>query len=378
MEQVRPNWQKISNIGETADIVQSASPSAMSPEPPIFIVGCMRSGTSLVSHVLDSHSRVAIFYESYLYNYFRSELRYYGDLNERSNLHRLIESVRQAITAQKAVPPTADEIEAALPSRTFPGIFGTVLHLYARAHGKYRAGDKTPDHHFHLHQIARDFPRSPIVFLMRDPRDTVLSLCNAFGATIEAGAHAWNEAFSSYSKGNSLVHLLRYEELACAPQSTIETLCQGIGETYEPEMLRFFERVPTRLRAEKQHEKLTRPIDASSVGTFRQLPSREIETIERICAEGMEALNYSFAKAPKSGASFSSVRPPFLQRTVYRLRYYGFHPFRWKAGLVRWKMMCWIRLRYWFSLGLLLSICRGEPFIDGSYLDCFLAADGWL
>src|SRR5437870_3802606 len=141
-------------------------------EPPIFIVGCMRSGTSLISHVLDSHSRITIFYESYLYNYFRSELRYYGDLNKTSNLRWLIANVRQAIAAQGVTPPAPDEIEGTLAARTFPDIFEAVLHLYALGRGKNRAGDKTPDHHLYLREILLDFPRSPIVFVMRDPRDT--------------------------------------------------------------------------------------------------------------------------------------------------------------------------------------------------------------
>jgi hypothetical protein len=327
----------------------------MSFDPPIFIVGCMRSGTSLVSHVLDSHSRITIFYESYLYNYFRSELRYYGDLNKSSNLRRLIANVREAIAAQKVIPPTADEIEEALPARTFPGIFEAVLHLYARSRGKDRAGDKTPDHHLYLQEILRDFPQSPVVFVMRDPRDTVLSLRKAFGATIEGGARAWNEAFSSYAKASGLVHLLRYEHLACAPQQTIEAICAAIGEAFEPGMLRFFERVPKHLRDEKKHEKLTRAIDASSVGNFRQMPTDEIEAIESICAEGMKAMNYAFTTAAKSRSSGSGRPPTLLRRIIDRLRYYGFKPRRWKAGLVRWKMMLRVRLRYWLTLGPLRS-----------------------
>ena len=263
----------------------------MSLEPPIFIVGCMRSGTSLVSHVLDSHSRITIFYESYLYNYFRSELRYYGDLNKRSNLRRLIENVREAIVVQRVIPPTTGEIEGALAARTFPGVFEALLHLYARSRGKNRAGDKTPDHHSYLREIMRDFPRSPAVFVMRDPRDTVLSLRKAFGTAVEAGARAWNEAFSSYSKASGSVHLLRYEELARAPQPTIEALCVAVEETFETPMLRFFENVPERLKREESHKKLTRAIDASSVGSFKQMSATEIETIESICAEGMETLN---------------------------------------------------------------------------------------
>jgi hypothetical protein len=315
----------------------------------------MRSGTSLVSHVLDSHSRLTIFYESYLYNYFRSELRYYGDLNKRSNLRRLIANVREAISVQSVIPPTTEEIESVLGARTFPGVFEAVLHLYARSRGKSRAGDKTPDHHFYLPEILRDFPRSPVVFVMRDPRDTVLSLRKAFGTAVEAGAHAWNEAFSSYSKVSSSVHLLRYEELARMPQSTIEALCGAIGETYEPAMLQFFEHVPERLRAEEQHKKLTRPIDAASVGAFREMPMGEIETIESICAEGMAAMDYAFATAPKSQSSVDRTPPTLPWRVVHHLRYYRFHPGRWKPGLARWKMVLRVRLRYWLTLGPLRS-----------------------
>jgi Sulfotransferase family len=318
-------------------------------EPPIFIVGCMRSGTSLISHVLNNHSRIAVFYESYLYNYFRSELRYYGDLNDSSNLRRLIANVRRAIAAQKVVPPTSDEIESTLATRTFPGVLESVLHLHAHSRGKKRAGDKTPDHHLCLPQIMRDFPASPVVFVMRDPRDTALSYRKAFGSALEVGARAWNDAFESYSNARESVILLRYEELARAPQPTIEALCQAIGEEFEPGMLRFFERIPKRLRGEERHKKLTRPIDTSSVGTFRQLSYGEIETIESICAEGMAAMDFAFSTARKRKNSFSQTRRTSLRKVLDRLQYYRFDTERWKAGLVRWKMMLGVRLPYWFA-----------------------------
>jgi hypothetical protein len=280
-------------------------------------------------------------------------LRYYGDLKKDSNLEQLIANVREAIAVAKVTPPSVEEIKGALTARTFPGVFGAVLHVYARSQGKRRAGDKTPDHHLYLDEIPGDFPQSPIVFVMRDPRDTVLSLQKAFGATVEAAAHTWNEAFASYAKVRGAVHLLRYEELARAPQQTIEALCGAIDERYEPDMLRFFEHVPGRLHREEKHKKLTRPIDASSVGTFRQMPAVEIQTIESICAEGMEALDYAFTSAPKFRSAVSRRPPAILRRVRDRLRYYGFHAGRWRAGLVRWKMMLRVRLRYWLTLGLL-------------------------
>lgn len=315
----------------------------------------MRSGTSLVSHILDAHSRIAVFYESYLYNYFNSNLRFYGDLNKPANRRRLIADVREAIVTQKVEPPLAEEIETALPNRTFAGVFAAVLHLYARSKGKKRAGDKTPDHHLHLAEIQRDFPQSPVVFVLRDPRDTALSLRKAFNFTLEAAAHSWNEAFASYEQAREKVYALRYETLVRDPQTTIEELCHAVGETFEPSILRFFEAVPERLRREEMHQKLTRAIDASSVGKFAQMPAEEIQKIEEICAKGMAALGYAFTTAARKRTTVAVKPPTFLRRLIDRFRYYGFHPGRWRPGMVRWRQLARMRARYWLALGPLRS-----------------------
>ena len=59
-------------------------------ETPFFIFGCGRSGTSLLSRMLNQHSRLAVPYESHLFNTFSPLLKYYGDLNSLPNRKRLI------------------------------------------------------------------------------------------------------------------------------------------------------------------------------------------------------------------------------------------------------------------------------------------------
>lgn len=53
-------------------------------ESPVFIVGCMRSGTTLLRQMLNSHPHLAIFHESYI---FRSWylLRKYFKVNSTTN-----------------------------------------------------------------------------------------------------------------------------------------------------------------------------------------------------------------------------------------------------------------------------------------------------
>ena len=44
----------------------------------ILIMGCPRSGTTLVSQILDAHSRLAIYQETNYYTLFRPDRHLYG------------------------------------------------------------------------------------------------------------------------------------------------------------------------------------------------------------------------------------------------------------------------------------------------------------
>ena len=60
---------------------------------PFFIFGCGRSGTSLLSRMLNQHSRLAVPYESHLFNTFPPLLKYYGDLYSLPNRKRLVDDI---------------------------------------------------------------------------------------------------------------------------------------------------------------------------------------------------------------------------------------------------------------------------------------------
>ena len=317
---------------------------------PLFIVGSPRSGTTLVSRILDSHSRIAVYHESHYYTLFRPDLHRYGDLQQLPNLKRLIADLREVIHVQGFMkPPEVKEFLEALVAPTFEGILSTLLHLYARQQGKSRAGDKTPDHHAYLSEILEKFPRSPVVFVIRDPRDTVLAIREKFATSLNGATKLWNEAFRSYQNASGRVHLLRYEELTQRPVETAQALCAYLDEPYESQMLRFFERIPGRLAANPYYSDLLRPVDPGLVGRFRQMTQRDIEWIESACAAGMTALGYPFTvPKPKPVAISAPSKIGFL---LDRLRYYGWDWKRWRRGWMRWKIVLRVRLRYLLSLG---------------------------
>jgi hypothetical protein len=320
------------------------------PLPPFFIVGCTRSGTTLISQILDGHSRLAVYHESHFYHLLHHDLHRYGNLEQLKNLRRFINDVREVLRRQKKMPPPEEkEFLDALVAPTFEGVLATILHLYARRQGKVRGGDKTPGHHAYLSEILEKLPESPVIFVLRDPRDAVVAIREKFGVSLKGAAFLWNAAFVNYTKFSHRVHLVQYEDLVRRPTESVQSMCSYLGEHYEPEMLRFFERIPARLARIRYNQDLLGPVDASHIGRFRELPRGDIERIEAICGIGMEAMGYEFSGAkPK----VLPIRPPTLFEFVMdRLRFYRWDWGRWQRGWTRWKIVLRLRARYILSLG---------------------------
>lgn len=324
-------------------------------------MGCPRSGTTLTAQLLGNHPRMAVFIESMYYVLFRSDLHRYGDLRRASNLRRLIENFRQMVYLNglyEVEPPTTDEIQAALPRPTFEAVLSTFLQLYALRLGKVRCGEKTAKHYEFLGEIRRTLPDSPIVFVMRDPRDTVLSIRKMFDGRLDSAIAMWRQGYRSYEQAATTAHLLRYEELVGAPQQTLDRLCAFLGDRYEPQMLEFFQNVPERLRTASHHWKLASPIDPASVGGFRAMSAAEIAQIETACREEMRAMGYvpTLVESAAPGLAMPARRPPVRKLTRIRAsldriqRLIG-RPDLLRLGWGRWKMRFLVRAHYVLTLG---------------------------
>jgi len=321
---------------------------------PFFIMGSPRSGTTLVAQILDAHSRLSVYFEMSYHVTFRPLARLYGDLGDERNRRRFVRDVLDHLRVQRAETPSIGEVEQALVAPTFEGILETLLGLQARQQDKLRGGEKTPLNYLYLDDIRSGFPDSPVIYLMRDPRDVVLSMRKAWNMSNSDATRVWNQAYLKFAQGPSAgVHLVRYEQLVREPAATTEAICRALGESFEPEMVATSRRVPKQLEAIRHLDltKLGGAVVTSSVGNYKELGGPEIREIEAACAMGMEAMGYEFTgPAPE-------ITPPviegtgFLRHAVDRLRYLGHNPERWRRGLFRWRMALMVRLRYVVRLG---------------------------
>lgn len=126
---------------------------------PVFIVGMMRSGTSLAEQILASHHSV----------FGGGELEDFGDI--ANDL---------AARSEK----TYFEAVAELDTETLPGIADAQCkRMAARAPDALRITDKMPENFLHIGLILTLFPNARIIHCRRDPRDTCFSIYSLdFGA----------------------------------------------------------------------------------------------------------------------------------------------------------------------------------------------------
>ncbi|NOY17710.1 MAG: sulfotransferase [Gammaproteobacteria bacterium] len=322
---------------------------------PVFIMGCPRSGTTLVSQILNSHPDFAIYHESYFYHILSDEMKYYGDLSQHRNLRYfvsdVVEIIRRKATDEYNFRVDLDSVIEMTGDHSLSGVLASVLTLYAQQQNKTRGGDKTPENYEHLNKISRELPDSPVLFLVRDPRDVCLSSRKLFNASLQRTSRLWNESIRCYAAHKDSIKLICYEALVNNPEAEIKDICQYIGISYTPDMLVHSKSIQSEfLKGKKDLGLLKSSISSRSVGGFHSMKPEDIQLIEALCQEGMELMGYT-ATQNKGQVIIESAgtRPGRLRLILEKLRYYGLNLDRWKHGWVKWRVMLRTRLRYYFG-----------------------------
>jgi hypothetical protein len=147
---------------------------------PFFIFSCGRSGSSLLSRMLNSHDRLAVPYESHLFNTFYPWLIYYGDLKNKKNQVRMVDDILSTDVLHDFSPRLESrQVIDSIERNDFGGVVEAVLSCWARTQQKPRWGEKTPKHINFWRQILRYFPDAKFIHIVRDGRDTALSWIRA-------------------------------------------------------------------------------------------------------------------------------------------------------------------------------------------------------
>jgi hypothetical protein len=191
-------------------------------DSPIFVVGSMRSGSTLLRLVLDSHDRIAIGHETGFMGAVAATTQIPGWLHGKDWYARLGWS--------------REELEERLAD-----FYGGMFARYAAEQGKSRWGDKTPFHTSHMRQLARIFPSSVFIGIVRHPGAVASSLRDKFHYTFTDGLAYWEavniEMVAQAAELGSRFTLCRYEDLVTEPERVTRELMDFLGEDWSPKLL---------------------------------------------------------------------------------------------------------------------------------------------
>ncbi|MEV6636753.1 sulfotransferase [Actinoplanes sp. NPDC051470] len=238
-------------------------------DSPIFLVGCQRSGTTMLRLVLDSHSRISC----------GPETRFLPDLR------RIVDEKRDWPRLARFGFDRADWL------RRIAGFFGGVHADYAAKRGKVRWADKTPLYALSIDFVTEVFPDAQIVHVIRDARDVVVSHRKRFGywSAVKCVVKWPRYIRTARAFGAQLppgqYHELRYEEAVAQPDKTLRSLFEFLGEEWEEGVLEYADRthdVADKYTVEADKRRAAAGTDAaiyaSRVGSYR----RELDPFLRL------------------------------------------------------------------------------------------------
>ena len=206
--------------------------------PPIFIVGCSRSGTTLLRNLLRAHPDLTFPPESqFIPTYYRA----YGDPASRADaihLGKIILRTRSVRTWQLDLEPAAFG-----NCRSFQEVLCLLFGAWAKQEKKARWGDKTPQYVIDIPLLLDLFPTAQILHIIRDGRDVVMSAIRVgFEGNVATAAIRWRASVRAGQAAGAVYPAgtyfeVRYERLLESPQIVMKQICNFLNEPYDPVVL---------------------------------------------------------------------------------------------------------------------------------------------
>lgn len=277
---------------------------------PIIVLGCPRSGTTLLQAMLHGHPRIAIAPETrFLLPAYRRRRRF-GDLEDPANRRALARFIvgRGHLFGNLGLDrrETIRQIVEGPP--TLGSAIGVVLRAYAERFDRPRWGEKRPGYHRHIDVVMRLFPDAQIVHVVRDPRDCVASLKRMpwWNRPIHHSVSAWAQSVDytdeAMRRWPGVVARVRYERLVADPEAELQALCAALGEDYDPAMAEPERVAPLVVPGRDWHRTTGLSPTTARVGRWRkELEPWEAALCETALAERMRRFGYeptSTGRAP--------------------------------------------------------------------------------
>ena len=308
---------------------------------PVFIVGCDRSGTTLLRLMLNQSPVLYISPETEFLIPLKDNQELYGDFSQTYQRYFFIRDLQtNSATAQtftfQVLGLTVAEAESALRKAAPTGFYGAsqaILQATVAKKNKQRWGDKTPHQVRNIEELAKAYPTAQFVHVIRDGRDAAISIRKAgwLNGQMIAIARYWQQQVSAgVTAGRSLensqqkYYEVYYEQLLKQPETVLKDLCDWLNLEYTPRMLEYYRDASSDIQP--KHMNLfalnQKPLDASRAYAWKyQMSPADKADFEDIAGNLLQELGYelSGAKISFSTRLFRTIKDS-LKSWLYKMK----------------------------------------------------------
>jgi hypothetical protein len=312
-----------------------------------FIVGIGRSGTTMLTNMLNSNPEVISTPENEFLLFTHSSFKN-KDFSSPKNVDSFLAvfeyDFNKVLSVWQPNPKVREEI-LNLKEKSYADVCKQVYLNYPFSNKDNQAVkcivDKNPVYSLYIDKISEIYPKAKYIVIVRDFRDNVLSRrkYSSPGSSVYNLAVTWNyfydSVFHSINKNNLDHYILRYEDLVTSPEATLRKLCSFMGVNYTPDMLAF-QSMSKKLKEHVKetrneeiykkisgmHSNLDKAVNSDRVNSFEtELSKKEIEIIDYICYKYAQKFNYKTGNKTVSATDkFRILISEIFVRTFYRIK----------------------------------------------------------
>lgn len=226
---------------------------------PIFIVGCPRSGTTILAALLNLHTDIAAATETHFFNFISKQKKYKWREFDENQMKLILDEARimdfckhLEIEPELLVKYFMESFDSAELSEEVTHksqfykkkVFDVFIKALLIKKKKIRFCEKTPQHLYNVEEILKLYPGAKFIHIVRDGRDVVNSLLKM---PWRPGGLLNNSRFwkKYITKGLSLSSKLdsknfltvKFEELIQDPEALMKTICDFVEVSYQKSIL---------------------------------------------------------------------------------------------------------------------------------------------